>query len=312
VTRREIHLFGWLYAFLSFLELRPKLAVTAAWFDGTLERQHAALLAFQYANNEQSRVLQYAVPEFLVRTLGVTVQHAYMLQRWAFVAVAFILFHAYVRRWFSRELAFAAVCLLAATLPFSFMNDLQESFALLLATTVAALWAIRDGSSSVVAAVLLFGALNNETILALVSIYFVDRLRASSLWQAAWRTVAVAAPAFIYTGWIRYVTRDRPHLGGARHWGDNVHGILSDLQQNPLDYPRAVYLSMFFIFNVLWIFALLRLSDKPRFVRATLILIPAFLIPHMLTGIIYEVRQMVPLAFVVIPAAFFWIFREAE
>jgi len=133
-----VHLIGWLYAFLSFLELRPKLAVTPAWFDGTL------------------------------------------------------------------------------------------------------------------------GALNNETILALVSVYFVDRLRASSL------------------------------------WGGNVHGILRDLQQAPLNDPRAAYLSMFFIFNVLWIFALLRLSDKPRYVRATLIRVPAFVIPHMLTGIIYEVRQNGP------------------
>lgn len=315
MTRRDIHLFAWLYAFLSLLVLRSKLMVTPAWFDGTLDRNHAALLAFQYTNNEQSRVLQWAVPEFLVRTFGVSVQHAYMLQRWAFVAAAYILFHAYLRRWFSRELAFAAVALLAATLPFSFMNDLQESFALLLTTTVAALWAIRDGSSWLVAAVLLVGALNNETILALAAVYFVDRFRTwslSSLWQAAWRTIAVGAPAVIYTAWIRYVTRDRPHLGGARHWGDNVHGILTDLQQNPLDYPRAAYLSIFFVFNVLWIFACLRISDKPRFVRATLILIPAFVIPHMLTGIIYEVRQMVPLGFVVIPAAFFWIFRDAD
>jgi hypothetical protein len=31
----------------------------AAWFDGTLVRNHAAPAAFQYTNNEQSRVLQF-------------------------------------------------------------------------------------------------------------------------------------------------------------------------------------------------------------------------------------------------------------
>jgi hypothetical protein len=315
VGRKGIHLFVWVYAFLSFLELRSKLQVTPAWFDGTLERNHAALLAFQYANNEQSRVLQFAIPEGLIRIFGVSVPHAYMIQRWAFVWLAFVLFHVYARRWFSRELAFGAVCLLAATLLFSFMNDLQESSALMLPSTLAALWAIRDGSSWTVALVLLVGAMNNETTLALVSVYFVDRWRArqpADFLSAAWRTIVVGAPAFAYTAWIRYLTRDRPHLGGARHWGDNIHGILNDLQQNPLDYPRAAYLSLFFIFNVLWIFACLRLSEKPRFVRATLVLIPAFIIPHLYTGIIYEVRQMVPLGFVVIPAAFFWMFREAD
>jgi hypothetical protein len=315
VGRKGIHLFVWVYAFLSFLELRSKLQVTPAWFDGTLVRNHAALLAFQYTNNEQSRVLQFAIPEGLIRAFGVSIPHAYMLQRWAFVGLAFVLFHLYARRWFSRELAFGAVCLLAATLPFSFMNDLQESSALLMATTVATLWAIRDGPSWSVALILLVGAMNNETTLALVSVYFLDRWR---LWSpagfvdAAWRTLAVGAPAFAFTACIRYVTRDRPHLGGARHWGDNIHGILNDLQRNPLDFPRAEYLSIFFIFNVLWIFACLRLSEKPRFVRATLVLIPALILPHLYTGIIYEVRQMVPLGFVVIPAAFFWMFREAE
>jgi len=315
VGRKGIHLFVWVYAFLSFLELRSKLQVTPAWFDGTLERNHAALLAFQYANNEQSRLLQFVIPEALIRTFDVSVPHAYMIQRWAFVGLAFVLFHVYARRWFSRELAFGAVCLLAATLPFSFMNDLQESSALMLPATLATLWAIRDGPSWSVALILLVGAMNNETTLALVSVYFVDRWTAWSpadFLSAAWRTIATGAPAFAYTAWIRYLTRDRPHLGGARHWGDNIDGILSDLQRNPLDYPRAAYLSLFFIFNVLWIFAFLRWSEKPRYVRATLVLIPAFILPHLYTGIIYEVRQMVPLGFVVIPAAFFWMFRESK
>ncbi len=302
-----------IYACLSFLELRSKLQVTPAWFDGTLERNHAALLAFQYANNEQSRLLQFYIPELFVRVLGITVPHAYMIQRWAFVALAFMLFHLYLRKWFSNGLAFAAVCLLAAMLPFTFMNDLQESASFLMACSAAALWTIRDAGSWSAAAVLLLGALNNETTLALASVYAADRFRdwrPASLWNTAWRTLAVAAPAFAYTAWIRYVTRDRPHLGGARHWGDNVHGILADLQVNPLDYHQAAYLSMFFIFNVLWLFALLRISDKPRYVRATLVLLPALVIPHLLTGIISEVRQMVPLGFVVIPAAFFWLFRD--
>ena len=46
--------------------------------------------------------------------------------------------------------------------------------------------------------------------------------------------------------------------------------------------------------------------------RVMLVLIPAFILPHFYTGIIYEVRQMVPPGFVVIPAAFFWMFRESN
>lgn len=301
------------YACLSFLELRLKLQATPAWFDGTLDRNHPALLAFRYTQNEQSRVLQFYIPELLVRTLGVSVSHAYMIQRWAFVAIAFMLFHTYLRRWFSEALAFAGVLLLAAVMPFSFYNDLQESSAFLLPSFLVGLWTIRDGPSWSFALALLIGALNNETTLSLAAVYFADRFREwrpVSMWRTIWQTLAVTAPALVYTAWIRYATSGRSHLGGARHWGDNIGGILADLRLSPLEYHRAAYLSIFFIFNVLWIFAFLRISEKPRFVRATLLLIPAFVIPHLLTGIIFEVRQMVPLAFVVIPAAFFWMFRQ--
>ncbi len=121
----------------------------------------------------------------------------------------------------------------------------------------------------------------------------------------------MAAPAFVYTVWIRYLTRDRPHLGGASHWEEKSTGDFGgDLHLNVLDYPGAFYLGVIFIFNVLWVYAFLRFREKPKFVRATLLLIPAFLIPHMITGVIMEVRQMIPLGFVVIPAAMFWMFSD--
>jgi hypothetical protein len=310
---RELNPFVWIYFFLSFLELRSKLWVTGTWFDGTLERNHQALLAFQYTNNEQSRILQFYIPEFLVQAFGMSVPHAYLVQRWLFIGLSFVLFHLYLRRWFSKGLCFAAVCLLAAILPYSFLNDLQESSCLLMVTFVVALWTIRDGQAWSFAVALLVGAMNNETSLALPVVFFADRFcgwRPKELWSTAWRTLAVAAPAFAYTVWIRYLTRDRPHLGGAWHWNDNLEGLWGDLHLNVLDYPGAFYLGVFFIFNVLWVYAFLRFREKPKFIRATLLLIPAFLIPHMITGVIMEVRQMIPLGFVVIPAAMFWIFRD--
>lgn len=309
---RELHPFAWIYFGLSFLLLRSKVRATPAWLDGTLDHNHPALLAFKYVQNEQSRVLQFYIPEALIRLFGLSIVHAYLVQRFVFVGLSFVLFHLYLRRWFSRPLAFAAVALVAAILPFSFYNDLQESSAFMMASSVALLWIIRDGSSLAVALALIVAVLNNETSLAFASVYFGSRFRGwrlSQLWTTTRQTLAIALPAFAYSAWIRWYTWDAPHLGGARHWRDNAGGMLGAIRSNPLDYYQALYLSIFFIFNVLWLFAVLRLRDKPRFVRATLLLIPAFVIPHMITGIILEVRQMVPLGFVVIPAAFFWIFR---
>src|SRR6266850_7022609 len=130
----ELLKFGSAYFFVALIELQAKLSVTRAWFDGTLVDIHGRLLAFQWMNNEQSRLLQFYIPEAFRRLLGLSVIHAYILQRWLFVFLAFLCFHAYLRKWFDARLAFAGVMTLAAIMPLSYFNDLQESSALLLLT----------------------------------------------------------------------------------------------------------------------------------------------------------------------------------
>src|SRR3954469_23408974 len=88
---RETGAFLPVYFFLALINLTAKLNVSPTWFDGTLERNHYLLLAFNYTNNEQSRLFQFLIPEALIRLLGLTVEHAYLVQRWIFVWVAFSL-----------------------------------------------------------------------------------------------------------------------------------------------------------------------------------------------------------------------------
>jgi hypothetical protein len=44
---------------MALINLRLKLSMARAWFDGGLLDNHQHLLAFQYVNNEQSRLLQF-------------------------------------------------------------------------------------------------------------------------------------------------------------------------------------------------------------------------------------------------------------
>src|ERR1051325_9541384 len=69
----SIALLGLVDAGLSFVCLTGKLSTTPAWFDGTLERNHHLLLHWSYTNNEQSRLLQFLVPEAFHRVLGLSV-----------------------------------------------------------------------------------------------------------------------------------------------------------------------------------------------------------------------------------------------
>ncbi len=313
--RREVLPCAAVYVFLSIINLFLKLRVTPDWFNGHLDDNHRQLLAFAYTNNEQSRLFQFLIPELFVRLFGLSVGHAYVVQRLLFVWLAFVLFHVYLRHWFRPGLAFAGVALLAAVMPLTYIWDLQESAPFLMVSFLCGLWAIRAERPFLFSAALVVGALNNETTLVLPSVYFFYHFRGWR-WQAlrpvVWRTVAVAAPAFVVTAVIRYVNRDRPHLGGGFHLGDNLVGIFSDLQYPGLkpEYFSSNYLSLFLLFGALWVYAYLSWTRKPRFLRAALLMVPLFALSNLITGIISEARQMIPLAYVIIPAAFFWLFAN--
>lgn len=313
---RELLLFGGVYSFLALINLRVKLALTPAWFDGTLDMGHYALLAFRYTNNEQSRLLQYYIPEAFRRLLNLSVPHAYIAQWWLFVFLTYLCFHFYLRKWFDSKLAFAGVLFLAAIMPLSYRNHLQQSAPLLLLTFLLALWAIRDRHVLWYVVIMAVGVLNNETMLALVAVFFFVNFRRfewKHLTKLSAKTIATMLPAFLLVGTIRYLTRDRPHLGGAWHWGENVQGIWEALSTvTPFDYWKASYLHIFFIFGAFLLYALLKYRRKPIFLQRAALMIPLFILAHLITGIIDEVRQMLPLGFIIIPMALFFVFPLRE
>lgn len=312
---RELLKFGWVYFFMTLINLRVKMLLTPAWNDGILERNHKLLLAFQYTNNEQSRLLQFYIPELFRYLFGLSISHAYILQRWLFVFLAFLCFHFYLRKWFDAKLAFVGVLFLAAIMPLSYYDHLQESAPFLLLTFLLALWAIREHHTLWYMVVLGIGAFNNETILFLPSVFFCYNFKSfdfRSLVRLSLKTLGSCLPACFVVGTIRYINRDRPHLGGAWHWPSNVDGILKHSQMFLLDYWQATYLYIFFIFGAFWLYAFLRYSKKPLFLQRAALTIPLFIILHLLTGIITEVRQMLPLSFVIIPMALFYLFPSVS
>ena len=312
---KESFLFGSVYLILALINLRVKLFLTPAWHDGTLERNHHLLLNFLYTNNEQSRLLQFYIPEFLLQLFRFSVTDAYIVQRWGFTFFAFCCFHYYLRKWFNKELAFAGVLVLGCVMPLTYFNHLQESAPLLALTFLLALWAIRERRTLWYTAILLVGTINNETMLFLPAVYFCFNLqnwKVPSFVRLSLQTIACALPAYCAVGVIRYINRDRPHLGGAWHLPDNLGGILRGLIVAPVDYWETAYLYIFFVFGFLWIFAYLKFKQKPVFLQRALLTVPLFIVPHLVTGIILEVRQMLPLSFIIIPAAFFYLFTPGR
>jgi len=320
VLAKELLWLAPLYATFAFVQLKLKLAATETWSNGQLASNHEKLLDFDYFNNEQSRILQFYIPEALHQVFGASVPYAYLLQRMLFVFASFMVLHAYYRAWFDRVGAALCVTIQAAVMALTHMNDLQESAPLLGVLFVLCLWAIREHRDFAYAVVLLVGALTNETILVLASVHFffnVEQLPKSGadvlrILKVALRTAVLTLPAFGYTLFIRYVTRDNPHLGGAWHWPDNISGLGQALLTNPFTWHRRSYLYPWLLFGPLWIYAYLSWREKPLFLRAASLMVPLFIGAHLLTGIISEVRQLLPLGAVIIPMALWSFVRPAQ
>jgi hypothetical protein len=65
---------------------------------------------------------------------------------------------------------------------------------------------------------------------------------------------------------------------------------------------------IFYMFNLLWLYAFLRLKHKPLFMRRLSLIIPAFVAVHLLVARLEETRLMLPLSFLLIPMGLWFIY----
>jgi hypothetical protein len=308
-------LFVPIYFFLSLTNLIIKLRLTSTWTDGTLEGIHNRLMAFQYSNNEQSRLLQFLVPEFFHRVFSITVVSSYALARLLFVFLAFVVFHFFLRKWFSQAESFAGVLIISGSMAITFLvPDLQESAPLLMLLFILGLWALREKKDLLFCLLLLLGGgLTNETMLVVAAGYFFYRIssfKITDIIKTGFTTCLIALPAFLVQGVIRYITRHQPQLGGVYHLTDNLLGIWNDLRYPMSSLYKGIYLYPILIFSIFWIYAAVGYRKSPRFLKATFWLVPLFVAGNLITGLINESREMIPLGFILIPMSLFLIFPK--
>lgn len=272
-----------------------KVISTPAWTDGTLDFVHKQLVAVDYFNNEQSRVLQWGIPEMIVQVSSIAVRHAYALQRLVFGTLAFFVFHLFLLRWLRPGAVLACTALYALFVAFTAQNDLQESAPLLGLTFCAGLWAMRERKDLLFALLVWVGALNNETMLFLPALYLLVHAERASWLRTGLRAFLLGLPALITVTLIRYATRDLHYLGGGWHLGENIRSL------------GAVFLFL----GPFWLLAVWRIRQLPPFLQRSIAAIPLFLLPNMMIGIITETRLLLPLTFFVLPAAL-WTLYPAE
>jgi hypothetical protein len=300
------------YFCLSLVNLILKLRLTQSWINGTLVHNHQLMMAFQFTNNEQSRLLQFLAPEFLHSSFSLSIETSYALVRFLFVFLAFVVFHYYLRKWFNPLQSFTGVLILSASMVVGFLiDDLQESAPLLMLLFILGLWAMGEKKDLLFAGLLFIGGgLTNETMLVMPVGYFLYRLPSkkwADLFKTGFRTVLLALPAFLMQGLMRYFTRNNSYLDSGFRLPDNLDRLWRELINPAYAIFHGTFIYPFLIFSIFWVFAILGYSKSPQFLRKVFWILPFFIAGNLVTGIISEARQMIPLGFIIIPMALFFI-----
>ena len=322
--QKEFWVFIPIYFFVSFIELTLKLrAAHGVWFDGKLAENHRLLWRFLYYNNEQSRLLQWVIPQAICKITKISIPQAYMVQRFIFIFLALLCFHWYLRKWLSTGESFAGVAFLAAIMPLTYAGDLQESGPLLMLLFVLGLWALREHKILLFELILIVGSITNETMLILPAVYFfyqfrwvhpknIDSRYVVEFAKLVGRTFLVAFLPFAIAATVRYITRDRPHLGGdVILWSSNWHMVWDAIINiNLFTLFQSYYLFFILLFSVFWLYALLGYKKSGLFLQRAFWIVPLFLLAHFITGRINESRQMIPLGFILIPMGLSFILSK--
>jgi hypothetical protein len=262
---------------------------------GAVEFGPAVVANTEYAPGKY-RVLAPFVNHYLSEAFDASPQNVWYVTRLAWILLAYVVMHVYLRTWVAPEAALAGVALVAGTLPLTFTNswahpDHVPELALF---TLGALMIARRSVRGLAIALAL-AALNRETSAFLVLLYLIvepitrGRMLQTTLFGLEW--LAIYTGLRLWRGWESY---DMWQL--AR----NLSDLAIPLPAAYDPYYRAYAWFVVVLFApMLWIAAAGR--ENPPFTRRALLVVPAVVAVALIFSNIIETRIFTPLYTLIVP-----------
>jgi len=255
-----------------------------------------------------ARILIPYTVYFFHKISHIPLNYAYALFRFIFFFLSFILFHIYLKKWFDDKLAMIGTLSMVASLPLTLTNwyciptDMPE----LITFILGAMW-IRDNKYKNLFILIPIAALNRETAIALVLLYFLNGIGKEKQNILIRRTVVYFLLWFVpyiflvsifgFTTW--------PPFSVLKH---NCEGLL---QMFRVPNPYNNYYFLLYLCGFYWILAFRDFRSKDAFLkRAVVVMVPYFLYAFCRAGAINEVRMFMPFYVFVIPLGLFSLFNE--
>jgi hypothetical protein len=254
------------------------------------------------------RPLTLGLVALLHRSSGLAWDASFAWFRLATIVAAYLLFHWYLRSWFTTGQAIAGTLLVACSLPLTFVTNRWEilsDFPELIVFTLG-LAAIRGRKAVPLGIVCFLGTLNRETTGLLVIIVALEvilpprRIRGETVRLLG----AGLAGCALATGGVQWwmaagASLDVGVVGDRLVWlHHNLRG-LSHLGADP--HPYDEFLTPAWMFGVLWLMPWLAWSRSPRCLQAALLSVPVLVAIVFVLGALNEPRELIPLYPVLVP-----------
>lgn len=270
-------------------------SVDRSWRDYQVD-EHVRIIAGNFYAPDQYRILTYALAEGLVR-LGLPIHSAHEVWRVIFTSLSLIVFYRFARGWFPPMLSLLGMFMLAAAIPLTYVYYMmQVSDPLNMLIFFLAFWAIREQRDRWLVPLVGLGILNRETPLVIPVFYAAVR------WGQPWRrwlpiaAITAIIAITIYAG-IRLAYGPKLVCCGG--------GPVEHLIVNLTDW-RA-YLDSAAVLNIALWGGWLGWRRRPEFLRRTTLLVPLFVVPHLMFGTVREARYYLPVLGLLIPMVLFYL-----
>jgi len=302
LTDRKMYAFVIVFAaLLSYMSVFEYYKVAGVVLE-QIDLWHAAHINNLAPAPLQYRYLSYAFPDLLSQLLGFSLRTSYLVERYIFIWLSLITFFIFLRAWFKPYEATIQITLFIVIYNLTIFAHIQPSEEINLFIFILALLLIREQKYFYFLIVLFVGALNKDTVVFLIPIFFLYHFLQFGFSKILFlKTLLLIIIFFIIYFGIRYnFGTERDYLGGVWQYDFNKNMLLN---LNLLSYNFIIPSFIPFLFIIMsW-------GKQNALVRAGAITLILFFLGHFLISRLEEFRTFMPMAFITIPGFFVFLYN---
>ena len=256
---------------------------------------HETIIDGIAAAPQQYRILIPYLAEFLQR-MGLYFKESYVIIRATIDLLGAIIFHLYLKRWFTTKVCIIGVLFYLGSIPLVYTRSYFQSIdSLNFLFFLIGYILIRERKDVLLFPLLLLAMFNRETPIMLVLVYLFYRYDELSIRQLGLNLFLLFMVSVgTYCG-IRLFYGTNKSYCAFFYFLLNLKSLLG-----------YVYIILFF--NIFLFYAWFDFKNKPKFLRRSSLMIPFFTIIHFIITIVLEIRLFMPLIPVIVPLGLISVF----